>query len=131
MTEILEMYKCNVCGNLVEVVLNGEGELVCCGQPMEHLKEKTHTEEMMDEKHVPVIEKTENGVEIRVGSTLHPMIDSHYIMFIEANSADKRYVKRKYLHPNEEPVLNLKCYCDKVIARGLCNIHGLWISKEN
>lgn len=130
MTKILEMYKCNICGNFVEVVLPGAGELVCCGQPMERMREQTQGEEMVGEKHVPVISKTENGVEVKVGSIEHPMEDNHYIQFIEVNSLDKRYVKRKYLYPHEEPVLNLKCSCDKVIARELCNIHGLWISED-
>lgn len=130
MTEILEMYKCEICGNLVEVVLAGEGELVCCGEPMKKLEVQTKSQEMAVEKHVPIVEKTEEGVTIKVGSTAHPMENEHYIMFIEANSADKRYVKRKYLYPNEEPVLNLKCSCDKVIARELCNIHGLWTSEN-
>ncbi len=131
MTKILEMYKCNICGNIVEVVLSGEGELVCCGQPMEKMEEHTNNEEMTGEKHVPVIEKTQDGVIVKVGSIPHPMENEHYIMFIEVNSKDKRYVKRKYLHPHEEPVLNLKCSCDKVIARELCNIHGLWTSNES
>lgn len=131
MTEILEFYKCNVCGNFVEVVFSGVGELVCCGQPMEKMKEQTSKEEMLGEKHVPVLTKTEDGVEIRVGSIPHPMEDSHYIMFVEAHSEDKRYVKRKYLYPHEEPVLKLKCDCNEVvIARELCNIHGLWSSEK-
>ncbi len=130
MTKILEMYKCNVCGNIIEVVLPGAGELVCCSQPMEKMEEHTISEEMYGEKHVPVMEKTQEGINIKVGSVPHPMEKEHYIMFIEANSADKRYVKRKYLYPDEEPVLNLKCSCDKVIARELCNIHGLWTSDD-
>lgn len=130
MTKILEFYKCNVCGNFVEIVLPGVGELVCCGQAMERVREKTSSEEMLTEKHVPVITKTEDGVEIRVGAIPHPMEEEHYIMFIEANSEDKRYVKRKYLYPHEEPVLKLKCDCDKVEARELCNLHGLWISNS-
>lgn len=130
MTNFLEFYKCNVCGNFVEIVLPGAGELVCCGQPMELMREQSKGEEMVGEKHVPVIKATEDGVEIRVGEIPHPMEDNHYIMFIEANSADKKYVKRKYLHPSEEPVLRLKCDCHDVVARELCNIHGLWISEK-
>lgn len=132
MTKILEFYKCNICGNFVEVVLPGEGELVCCGQPMEKMREQTEKEEMLSEKHVPVIEKTQEGVEVRIGSMPHPMEDNHYIMFIETNSEDKRYVKRKYLYPHEEPVLKLKCDCnEKIVARELCNIHGLWMSEKD
>ena len=130
MTKILEFYKCNICGNFVEVVFPGAGELVCCGQPMEKMEEKNTSEEMSEEKHVPIVTKTQDGVEIKVGSAPHPMEDSHYVMFIEANSADKKYVKRKYLLPHEEPVLKLKCDCKEVVARELCNIHGVWISEK-
>ena len=129
MTKILEFYKCHICGNIVEVVIPGAGELVCCGQPMEHMREQTKAEEALGEKHVPVIQKTDEGVEVKVGSMPHPMEDEHYIMFIEVNSPDKRYVKRKYLFPHEEPVLKLKCDCDDIIARELCNIHGMWTSE--
>lgn len=130
MTKILEFYKCNICGNFVEIVLPGAGELVCCGQPMERMREQSNAEEMLGEKHVPVVSKNGEELEVRVGEIPHPMIDEHYIQFIEVNSLDKRYVKRKYLYPHEEPVLKYKCNCDKVEARELCNIHGLWTSGE-
>ena len=130
MTKKLELYKCEICGNIVEVVLAGEGELVCCGQPMNLLEEQSMQDEMLQEKHVPVIKMEEDNIEIRVGSIQHPMTEEHYIQFIEAYSKDKRYVKRKYLFPNEEPVLKLKCNCKDTIARELCNIHGLWITKD-
>ena len=130
MTEKLELYKCNLCGNVVEVVLSGVGELVCCGQPMEKMVAKDYSDEMLQEKHVPVIKLEKDNIEIRVGSIPHPMSEEHYIQFIEAYSKDKRYVKRKYLFPNEEPVLKLKCDCKDTIARELCNIHGLWVTKD-
>lgn len=130
MTKKLELYKCEICGNIVEVVLAGEGELVCCGQPMNLLEEQSMQDEMLQEKHVPVIKMEEDNIEIRVGSIQHPMTEEHYIQFIEAYSKDKRYVKRKYLFPNEEPVLKLKCNCKDTIARELCNIHGLWVTKD-
>ena len=130
MTEVLEFYKCNICGNLVEVVLSGEGELVCCGQPMEKLIEHDNEKDIYGEKHVPVLSKDGEKLTVRVGSEPHTMEDNHYIQFIEVNSADKRYVKRKYLYPHEDPVLQYKCNCDKVEARELCNIHGLWSSGE-
>lgn len=133
MTEALEYYKCNVCGNFVEIVLPGEGELVCCSQPMEKVKTQDSSEEMTGEKHVPFIQKTQEGFDIKIGSIPHPMEEQHYIQFIEVHSPDKKHVKRKYLYPNEEPVLKLKCGCNEIAARELCNIHGLWISeyKEN
>lgn len=131
MTERLEIYKCAVCGNIVEVVLNGYGQLVCCGQNMIHLEEQTGDDELLNEKHVPILERTSEGVTIKVGATKHPMLPEHYIAFIEAQSADKRYVKRKYLYSSEEPELQIKCGCEEVIAREYCNIHGLWTSKKN
>lgn len=130
MTEKLEIYKCQICGNTVEVVLNGYGQLICCEQNMILLKEQTKNDELLEEKHVPIITRKEDGVTIRVGATPHPMIPEHYITFIEAHSADKRYVKRKYLYPGEEPALDIKCGCETVVARELCNIHGLWSSKH-
>lgn len=130
MTEKLELYKCNVCGNVIEVVLSGVGELVCCNQLMEKLEEQAIGDEMVQEKHVPIVNVVDDGIEIRVGSVPHPMIEEHYIQFVEAHSKDKKYVKRKYLTPNEEPVLKLKCNCSDIIARELCNIHGLWISED-
>jgi len=130
MTEKLELYKCNICGNIVEVVIDGVGELVCCGQSMEKMEAKTFADEMLQEKHIPILNTFDEGVEVRVGSVLHPMTDEHYIQFIEAYSEDKKYIKRKYLSPNEEPVLKLKCNCADTVARELCNIHGLWISDD-
>lgn len=127
MTKKLELYRCDLCKNLVEVVLEGDGELVCCGLPMILLKPKR--EEFLGEKHIPVILKHEDGVEIRVGEILHPMDENHYIMFIEVISDDGKYVKRKYLSPGEEPILKLKCDCEKLSAREFCSLHGLWENK--
>ena len=122
MTEILDFYKCNVCGNFVEVVLNGEGELVCCGQPMELLTENTTDAAL--EKHVPVVEKTPEGYKVTVGSTEHPMLDGHYIEWIEL--ATEKETLRKYLKPGEKPVADFKTDADAVVAREYCNLHGLW-----
>lgn len=125
MTEKLELYKCNVCGILVEVVFGGAGTLVCCNQDMELLK--ANTVDASVEKHVPVIEEHDEEKIIRVGSSPHPMEESHYIQFIEVISNDQNYVKRKYLHPGDEPAMKLKCACEHgFFARDLCNLHGLW-----
>ena len=129
MTELMQIYKCNVCGNIVEILNSGVGELVCCNVPMEYLEEKS-SDEKFQEKHVPIVSMEGTTKTIRVGSILHPMEKEHYIMFIEAISPDKKYLKRKFLTPNDEPKLELKnCDCKGVIARELCNIHGLWQSK--
>ncbi|RAI15513.1 MAG: hypothetical protein DKM22_02725 [Candidatus Melainabacteria bacterium] len=126
MTKKLELYRCSICKNLVEVVLEGEGELVCCGKPMELLQAKKDDEEF-GEKHVPMFIDMDDETEVRIGSEPHPMTNEHYIQFIEAISKDNRYIKRKYLYPNEEPLLKLKCYdLGKMRVEEFCNIHGLW-----
>ncbi len=133
MTEVMQVYKCNICGNIVEIINSGFGELVCCSVPMEKLEEKT-SDENLQEKHVPIITMEGENKIIRVGSIPHPMEDNHYIVFIEAISPDKKYLKRKYLHPNEEPKLDLKhngCAYETFTARELCNIHGLWKNQYN
>lgn len=126
MTEKLELYRCNVCGNLVEVLSQGEGELVCCGEPMELINPSEADNDALNDKHVPVIEKTIDGVQIRVGATMHPMTEEHHINFVQAVSKDKKYVKTKFLSLEDEPALHVKCDCSSLWARALCNIHGLF-----
>ena len=117
-----EIYKCNICGNVVEVLYVGGGELVCCGQPMELLKEKTKEEGM--EKHLPVIEKMDRGVRVRIGSALHPMTDEHYIEWIEILVGEKSC--RKFLKPGDKPEADFETKEEINGAREYCNIHGLW-----
>ena len=125
MTELRQTYRCNVCGNIVEVLHAGVGTLVCCGQPMELLTEKT--EDAGLEKHVPVIEKTETGYLVKVGSIPHPMEEKHYIEWIELVTDGKSC--RKFLKPDEKPEALFEVKAEKVWAREYCNIHGLWKSK--
>ena len=127
MTEKLELYKCQVCSNLIEVILPGVGELVCCSEPMELLKAKSYNEEAeLFEKHVPVVVFNEEGERIiRVGSQLHPMTKEHYIMFIEAVSKDKNNAHLRYFYPEDDPCMEEPCECS-AISRDYCNIHGLW-----
>ncbi|MBQ8167960.1 desulfoferrodoxin FeS4 iron-binding domain-containing protein [bacterium] len=126
MTKRLEMYRCEVCGNLVEVLVEGVGELVCCEQPMKLLQPKSKESEGL-EKHVPIFELKEDGsLEICVGSVPHPMSEEHYIMFIQATSEDKNRVVIEYLYPTMEPKMLLKNNSGKICAREYCNIHGLW-----
>jgi len=130
MTTHLELYKCNICGNLVEVVLPGIGELVCCGEPMEQLEAKTQDSEF-GEKHVPVFEQTEdNGEIIRIGAAPHPMVEEHYIQFVETISEDKNHLERKYLHPSQTPEMIIKDKDFVKTARDYCNIHGLWAATK-
>lgn len=129
MAEKMNLYKCEICGNIVEVVIDGAGSLVCCGEDMKLLKSKTEDELM--EKHVPVVEHMGSSHVIKVGAQPHPMTNEHYIQFIEAISSDGRYIKRKYLNPDEEPEMVIKCLeKDDFEAREYCNIHELYSNKE-
>lgn len=118
-----EIYKCSVCGNIVETLFAGGGELVCCGKAME-LKEG-NTQEAATEKHIPVIEKTANGIRVKVGEVLHPMEDAHYIQWIEVITKDKSY--KKFLNPGDAPEAEFCINQEDIIsAREYCNLHGLW-----
>ncbi len=122
MAERMQVYKCEMCGNIVEVLHGGPGSLECCGTAMNLFEEKTA--DSTTEKHVPVVEKTEKGYKVTVGSTIHPMADAHYIEWIEL-LADGR-VYRAYLNPGDEPVAEFFIQADNVSAREFCNMHGLW-----
>jgi len=116
------IYKCEICGNIVEVLHTGQGDLVCCGQNMTLLDEKTA--DSTTEKHVPLIEKTSDGYKVTVGSTLHPMKEEHYIEWIELIADGKSY--RTFLKPGDDPVAEFCIQASKVSAREHCNVHGLW-----
>ena len=119
MTQKGEVYRCEICGNIVEVVHEAGGELVCCGQPMKLMKE--NTEEASIEKHIPVIK----GNKVFVGSVEHPMEEKHYIEWIEAT--DGKQVSKVFLKPGQKPEAEF-CFKPKS-ARAYCNLHGLWKSK--
>ena len=122
MAEKLEVYKCEACGNIVEVIHGGGGELVCCGEPMKLLVE--NTVDAAKEKHVPVIEKVEGGVKVKVGSVAHPMEEKHYIEWIQIIADGK--ADRKFLNPGQAPEAFFKTAAKNVTAREYCNLHGLW-----
>ncbi|MEA1993733.1 MAG: desulfoferrodoxin [Euryarchaeota archaeon] len=125
MTELKQVYKCNICGNIVEVLHTGAGELVCCGEPMELLEEKA--EDSSTEKHVPYIEETERGVLVKVGQNQdHPMKEKHYIEWIEIIAEGMSY--RKFLKPGDRPEAEFETKAEKIEAREYCSIHGLWRS---
>ena len=126
MTERLQVYKCEICGNIVEVLHEGKGELVCCGQPMGLLKEKR--EDVGQEKHVPVIEKTETGIKVKVGSVPHPMEEKHYIEWIEIIADSNIY--RKFLKAGDKPEAEFKVEAEKIESREYCNLHSLWKSTQ-
>ena len=125
MTKVREIYKCNICGNIVEVLHAGVGELVCCGQPMELQKEKTQDSAI--EKHVPYIEKTKDGILVKVGRNQdHPMEEKHFIEWIEINADGAVY--KKFLKPGDKPQAIFEIKAKNISAREYCNIHGLWKS---
>lgn len=122
MTKKLQVYKCLVCGNMVELVHEGVGELVCCGQPMKLMEE--NIVDAAKEKHVPVIEKADCGIKVKIGSAPHPMEDKHYIEWIEVIADGKAY--RQFLRPGEKPEAIFCIDAKSVTAREYCNLHGLW-----
>jgi len=122
MANHLGIYKCNVCGNIVEVLHAGMGELVCCGQPMALQTE--NTVDAAKEKHVPVIEKGNGGYRVKVGAVPHPMEEKHYIEWIELLADGKAY--RQFLKPGDPPEAFFAITANQVSAREYCNLHGLW-----
>ena len=122
MTVQKQVYRCNICGNIVEVLHTGKGELVCCGQPMKLFKE--NTVDAAKEKHVPVVEKTADGFKVKVGDVAHPMEEKHYIQWIELVADGKAY--RQFLEPGAAPEAVFKIDAAQVTAREYCNLHGLW-----
>lgn len=122
MAQRLEVYKCDVCGNIVEVLVAGGGTLSCCEQDMVLLAE--NTVDAAKEKHVPVIEKVDGGVKVTVGEVPHPMADDHYIEWIELVAGDKAYME--FLSPGAVPEAVFKIEADSCTAREHCNLHGHW-----
>jgi len=123
MAERLQVYKCDVCGNIVEVVHGADGELVCCGQPM--VLQTENTVDAAVEKHIPVIEKTADGITVTVGSVPHPMADDHYIEWIEVVAGGRSYTE--YLAPGGSPEATFCVKAEDVtMVREYCNLHGHW-----
>jgi len=122
MAEKLQVYQCVACGNIVEVLTAGDGDLVCCGQPMELLTAKTA--DQGKEKHVPVVEKVNGGIKVRIGSVPHPMEEKHFIEWIEVITDGKVY--RQSLQPGQAPEAVFQLAAENVVVREHCNLHGLW-----
>lgn len=127
MTQINDIYKCEICGNIIESVHGGSNSLTCCGQLMTKLEPKTGPDGQ--EKHLPVIEKIMDEVVVRIGSIAHPMIEEHYIEWIEIIIGDK--IQRTFLKPGDEPIARFEITNtnEEIVARAYCNIHGLWLAK--
>ncbi len=124
MAEKLGIYKCNVCGNVAEVVHAGGGEMSCCGAVMEQLKE--NTVDAAKEKHVPVVEKISGGFKVSVGTVAHPMSEEHSIEWIEVIDGNSCY--RQFLDPGDNPEASFQVSAESVVARAYCNLHGVWKS---
>ena len=122
MAQQREIYVCEICGNVLEVLEGGDGELVCCGQPMDLQKE--NTVDASKEKHIPVLTFEGNQVSVEVGSVLHPMEPSHYIAWIEV--AEDNCVKRRFFKPGDEPKARFFTHGGALAVRAYCNLHGLW-----
>lgn len=127
MTKQNQIWKCEVCGNIIEIVHEGADALVCCGKPMV-LQEEHGKEQEGEEKHVPIIEKNDEGIVVKVGSVPHPMEDEHFIEWIEIST--KKGTSKKFLKSGDEPVAKfpIKVDVSEISARAYCNVHGLWAS---
>jgi superoxide reductase len=121
-SEKLQIFKCTACGAEIEVLGGGGGTLVCCGVPMDLLTE--NTTDAAREKHVPVVERTDGGIKVTVGSVPHPMEEKHYIEWIELLVDGKAC--RRFLSPGDAPEAFFPVEGGQVAARALCNLHGLW-----
>ncbi|HUJ88740.1 MAG TPA: desulfoferrodoxin [Syntrophorhabdales bacterium] len=125
MADRMQVYKCEICGNIIEVLHAGKGVLVCCNQPMKLMSENTVDASL--EKHVPVLEKHGDGVTVKVGSVPHPMEEKHYIEWIEVIiNGTEGTVERQYLKPGQNPKASFAVKGGTVMAREYCNLHGLW-----
>lgn len=124
MAKFQGVYKCDVCGNMVEVLFEGKGDLVCCGQPMNLLEE--NTVDAAVEKHIPVGDQSGNLLTVKVGSVAHPMTPEHYIQWIEVLAGSKSY--KVFLKPGQEPQATfcIEAGNEPVVLREYCNLHGLW-----
>jgi len=132
MTNKNQIYKCNLCGNIAEILHTGVGELVCCGEIMVMLQEKSQDEGQ--EKHLPVMEKLPedvcrggDGYKIKVGTESHPMEEKHYIEWIEVKTNDGK-IGKKYLSPTDSTEVEFYTKKEIVEVRVYCNVHGLWKS---
>lgn len=127
MTKPMQIYKCDVCGNIVELVHSGKGQLFCCGYPMLLIQERL--EDTGKEKHLPTIEKVNGRLKVKVGSIEHPMEEKHYIEWIEAITSNS--ITRKNLKPGDKPEAEFNISEDILKLRGYCNIHGLWATNNS
>ena len=126
MPKLNEVYKCNLCGNIVEILHPGAGALVCCNERMALLTE--NTVDASKEKHVPVIEVGATSITVKVGSVAHPMEAAHFIEWIELIADGKVY--RQQLQPGQAPEATFPVIAKQVTAREYCNLHGHWAASN-
>jgi superoxide reductase len=127
MTEKGQVYRCNVCGNIVTLLCTGPGNLVCCDVPMELMEAKKG--DLGPEKHIPIIERSDNGVKVKVGEVPHPMVEDHYIQWVELSADNQVYIQ--FLGPDDQPEAEFPVNLDQEKdpkSRSYCNIHGFWKS---
>lgn len=123
MTEKLQIYKCEICGNIIQVLFGGAGSIVCCGEEMK-LQHVQHDTNELGEKHNPKIEERDGKRYVHVKT--HPMINEHYIQLIQVQTRDKNEFYTKYFYPDETPELDITFFSDDMNAYEYCNIHHLW-----
>ena len=123
MPQKFEIYKCSLCGNIVEIIHSGSGTLTCCAKEMQRIKE--NTVEASQEKHIPVLSKIDDGYEVKVGEIEHPSEENHYIEWIELVLSDGQNLK-KFINPKEQPAAQFKTNSEAVTVKAYCNLHGLW-----
>ena len=120
-----EVYVCELCGNIVEVLEGAPGTLACCGQDM--VLQDENTTDAAKEKHVPAVTLNGTVASVQVGSVAHPMTVEHNIAWIELQQGDK--VQRTYLKPDAAPLAEFTIESGvPVVVRAYCNLHGLWKS---
>ena len=126
MSKKLEIYKCHSCGNIIEILHDGPGELVCCGNPM--LLQVENTVDASREKHLPVVEKTAEGILVKVGSLPHPMEEQHFIEWIELIAEGRVY--RQALKPGSAPEALFPTVSGDIVVREYCSLHGQWATNN-
>jgi len=122
MAETMQVFRCEVCGHVIQIMHGGAGTLVCCNQPMTLLTE--NTTDAAQEKHVPVVEREDGQIKVHVGSVDHPMDEKHYIEWIEVVA--EGVVMQRYLKPGDAPAATFATDARELTVRAYCNLHGLW-----
>ncbi len=119
-----DIYKCDKYGIIAQIMTTGAGKLVCCETSMDKMIE--NTTDAAKEKHIPVVEKIGNRLEVKVGSVNHPMNEDHFIQWVEVVGNEESFLK--FLSYTDKPEAVFDLECDEFYVRAYCNLHGLWRS---